>query len=183
VGHNSLPSVFSVFQSTSWWLDTGANVHVRSDATLFSSYQTARDSTVMMGNGSHATVHGVGTFDLKLTSEKIVQLKKVQHVPTIGKNLVSGSLLCRDGFKVVIESNKFVVSKCGQFIGKDYECGGLFHFSVSDYCNKSVNLISHGIHESDASVWHSRLYYLNFGSMFRISTMSLIPKFFHCQRL
>jgi hypothetical protein len=84
----------------------------------------------MMGNGSHATVSGVGAVDLKLTSEKIVQLKNVQHVPTIGKNLVSGSLLCRDGFKVVIESNKFIVSKCGQFIGKGYECGGLFRFSV-----------------------------------------------------
>jgi hypothetical protein len=107
-GYNSLPSVFSVFQSTSWWLDTGSNVHVCSDATLFSSYQTAQDSTVMMGNGSHATVRDVGTVDLKLTSGKIMQ-----HVPTIGKNLVSGSLLCTDGFKVVIESNKFVVSKCG----------------------------------------------------------------------
>jgi hypothetical protein len=104
---------FSVFQSTSWWLDISANVHICSDATLFSSYQTARDSTLMMGNGSHATVRGVGTVDLKLTSETIVQLKNVQHVPTIGKNLVSGSLLCRDGFKVVIESNKFVMSKCG----------------------------------------------------------------------
>jgi hypothetical protein len=68
---------------------------------------------MMMGNGSHATVRGVGTVDLKLTSEKIVQLKNVQHVPTIGKNLVSGFLLCRDGFKVVIESNKFIMSKCG----------------------------------------------------------------------
>jgi hypothetical protein len=82
----------------------------------------------MMGNGSHGTVRGVGTVDLKLTSRKIMQLNNVQHVPIIGKNLVSGSLLCRDGFKVVIESNKFVVSKCGQFIGKGYECGGLFFF-------------------------------------------------------
>jgi hypothetical protein len=53
----------------------------------------------MMGNGSHATVRGVGTVDLKLTSGKIVQLKNVHHVPTIGKNLVSGSLLCRDSLK------------------------------------------------------------------------------------
>jgi hypothetical protein len=71
-GYNSLPSVVLVFQSTSWWLDTGANVHVCSDAILFSSYQTARDSTVMMGNGLHATVYGVGMVDLKLTSGKIV---------------------------------------------------------------------------------------------------------------
>jgi hypothetical protein len=69
-GYNSLPLVFSVFQYTSWWLDTGANIHMCSDTTLFSSYQTARDSTVMMGNGSHATVRGVGMVDLKLTSER-----------------------------------------------------------------------------------------------------------------
>jgi hypothetical protein len=112
-GYGNLPSVLSVFQSTTWWLDSGANIYVCSDASLFSSYQVARDSSMMMENGSHASVHGVGTIDLKLTSGKIVQLKNMQHVPSINKNLVSGSLLCRDDFKLVLEMNKFVVSKCG----------------------------------------------------------------------
>jgi hypothetical protein len=66
----------------------------------------------MMRNGSHASVRDVSMIDLKLTSGKIVQLKNVQHVPSINKNLVSDSLLCRDGFKLVLESNKFVMSKC-----------------------------------------------------------------------
>jgi hypothetical protein len=57
----------------------------------------------MIKNRSHASVHGVGTVDLKLTSRKIMQLKNVQHVPSINKNLLSCSLLCRDGFKVVLE--------------------------------------------------------------------------------
>jgi hypothetical protein len=35
---------------------------------------------VMVGNGSHASIRGVGPVDLKLTSEKIIQLKNVQHV-------------------------------------------------------------------------------------------------------
>jgi hypothetical protein len=55
--------------------------------------------------------HSVGTVDLKFTSGKIMQLKNVHHVPSINKNLVSGSLLCRDGFKIDLESNKLVVSK------------------------------------------------------------------------
>jgi hypothetical protein len=63
----------------------------------------------------------------------------VQHVPSINKNLVSGSLLGRDGFKLVFESNKVVVSRHGLFIGKGYECGGLFRFSLLDFCNKVVN--------------------------------------------
>jgi hypothetical protein len=100
-----------------------------------------------MWNGSHASVRGVVTVDLKLTSRKIVQ-----HVPFINKNLISGSLLCSDGFKVVLESNKFIGSKCGQFIGKGYVCGGLFRFLVSECCNKSVNNICDGINESDASI-------------------------------
>ena len=48
----------------------------------------------------------VSTHHLKFTSEKTVQ-----HVPTIKKNLVSDSLLCRDGFKLVFESNKCILSK------------------------------------------------------------------------
>nr|ABA94191.1 retrotransposon protein, putative, Ty1-copia subclass [Oryza sativa Japonica Group] len=82
----------------------------------------ARGSTVLMGNGSHASVHGVSTVDLKFTSGKIVQLKNVQHVPSIDRNLVSGSRLTRDGFKLVFESNKVVVSKHGYFIGKGSKC-------------------------------------------------------------
>jgi hypothetical protein len=125
--------------------------------------------------GSHASIHGVGMVDLKLTSGKMVQLKNVQHVPSINKNLVSCSLLCRDGFKVVLESNKFVMLKCGQFIGKGYVYGGLFCLSVSDFCNKSVNNICDGINESDASVWYSCLCHFNFGFISRLSSLNLIP--------
>jgi hypothetical protein len=173
-GYGNLPYVLLVFQSTTWRPDSGANVHVCSDASLFSSYQVARNSFVMMGNGSYASVHGVGMVDLKLTLGKIMQLKNMQYVPAINKNLVSGSLLCRDGFKVVLESNRFIASKCGQFIGKGYVCRGLFRFSGSDFYNKSVNNICDGINESDASIWHSCLCHLNFGSMSQLSSLNLI---------
>ena len=93
---NLLPTVLSVFCSPEWWVDTGANIHVCADASLFSSYQDGGTSSLLMGNGSHARVLGVGTVNLKFTSGKTVRLKNVQHVPTIKKNLVSGSLLCRD---------------------------------------------------------------------------------------
>ncbi|KAK1678286.1 hypothetical protein QYE76_039134 [Lolium multiflorum] len=55
---------------------------------LFTVLSVARDSSVLMGNGSHASVRGVGTVDLKFTSGKIVQLRNVQHVPTMNKNLI-----------------------------------------------------------------------------------------------
>src|SRR5438105_6666255 len=118
VGYGKFPTVLSVCHSPEWWIDTGANVHICADISMFSSYQATRTSSVLMRNRSHAYVHGVGTVDLKLTSGKIVRLKNVHHVPSINKNLVSGSLLCRDGYKLVCESNKVVVSKYETFLVK-----------------------------------------------------------------
>jgi hypothetical protein len=84
---------------------------VYADISLFSSYQVGRTSSLLIGNGARAV-------DLKLTLGKTVQLKNVQHVSLIRKNLISGSLLCRDGFKLMFESNKCVFSKYGTFVGK-----------------------------------------------------------------
>jgi transposase InsO family protein len=74
----------------------------------------------------------------------------------------------------VLESNKVVMSKHGQFIGKGYDCGGLFRLSLADFCNKSVNHICGTINDN-SSVWHSRLCHVNFGLMLRLSSLNLIP--------
>jgi len=168
-----LPSVFSVCHSPDWWVDTGANIHVCADVSLFSFYQAGRAGSLLMGNGARAAVRGVGTVDLKLTSGKTVQLRNVHHVPSIKKNLISGSLLCRDGFRLVFESNKFVLSKYGIFVGKGYESGGLFRLSLVDTCLSSVNHVSHDI---ETNIWHSRLCHINFGCMSRLVGLNLIPK-------
>jgi hypothetical protein len=121
-------SVLSVFYLPEWWVDTGTNIYVCADIFLFFSYQFGRTASLLMGNGSHARVLGVGTVNLKFISIKIVRLKNVHRVPTIKKNLVSGSLLCRDGYKLVFKSNKCILSKFITFIGKHYDSGGLFCF-------------------------------------------------------
>jgi hypothetical protein len=77
----------------------------------------------------------------------------MQHIPTIKKNIVSGSLLCRDGFKLVFESNKYVLLKYVNFVGKGYDYGGLFRLSLSDKCNNFVKHVMNTYDES--SVWHS----------------------------
>jgi hypothetical protein len=70
----------------------------------------------LLGNDAHARVLGAGTVTMKFTSGKTIQLKNVQHVPTIKKNLVRVSLLCRVSFKLVFESNKCIISKFGTLI-------------------------------------------------------------------
>ena len=81
-GYGIFPTILPVFQSPDWLIDTGANVHVCVDASMFSSYQATGTSPVLIRNGSHAIVRGVGTVDLKFTSGKTVRLKNVHHVPS-----------------------------------------------------------------------------------------------------
>jgi hypothetical protein len=171
---NILPTVLSVCHSPEWWIDTGANIYVCADISLFSSYQAGGAGSLLMGNGSHARVLGIGTVNLKLTLGKTMRLKNVQHVPTIKKNLVSGSLLCRDGFKFVFESNKCVLSKYGNFVGKCYESGGLFRLSLSENCSNVVNNV---MNINESNVLHPRLCHINFGCMAWLANLSLIPKF------
>ena len=166
---NYLPTVLSVCLLPDWWVDTAANIHVCADISLFSSYQVGLASSLLKENGTHAVVLGAGTVNLKFTMGKIVQLKNMQHVPSIKKNLVSGPLLCRDGFKLAFESNKCVVSKYGTFIGKGYENGGLFRLSLMDSCDKLVNHVRH----DDCNIWHSRLCHINFGCMTSIWSKDL----------
>ena len=170
-----LPFAFSVCYSPDWWVDTGANIHVCADFSLFSFYQAEWAGSLLMGNGVRVAVHGVGTVVLKLTSGKTVQLKNVHHVPSIKKNLISGSLLCRDGYKLVFESNKCVISKYGTFVGKGYESGGMFRLSLVDTCFKSVNNVVNNV---ETNIWHSRLCHVNIGCMSRLASLNLILKFY-----
>jgi hypothetical protein len=126
-----------------------------------------------MGKRSHARVLGVGTVILKFTSGKTVLLKNVQHVPSIKKNLVSGPLLCRDGYKLVFESNKCILSKYGTVVGKGYHSGGLFYLYLHDVCNKSVN----NVISNDSYIWYSRHCHINFGCVLRLENLNLILKF------
>jgi hypothetical protein len=93
--------------------------------------------------------------------------------PSIKKNLVSGSLLCQDGYKLVFESNKCILSKYRTFVGKGYDSGGLFRLSFHNVCNKSVNSVI----SNESYIWHSRLCHINFGCVSRLANLNLIPKF------
>ena len=59
-----------------------------------------------MGNSAVSKVEGKGKVILKWTSRKELTLNDVLHVPDIHKNLISGSILSKKGFRMVFESDK-----------------------------------------------------------------------------
>lgn len=85
---------------------------------MFSTYKKMDDTKkVYMGNAAASTVEGKGKVLLKWTSGKILTLTNVWHVLEIHKNLVSGTLLNKNVFKLVFESDKFTLTKGEMYVG------------------------------------------------------------------
>ncbi|KAM1493880.1 hypothetical protein ACFX10_025604 [Malus domestica] len=166
-----------VSDTNDWWIDTGATRHICGDKNLFSTYEpNSSGEKLYMGNASAAEVVGKGRVVLKFTSGKELTLLNVLHVPEIRKNLVSGPLLSNKGLKLVFESDKFVLSKGGMFVGKGYLAEGLFKLNVIvDVSMNNINKASVYSVES-IELWHARLGHINYRSMHRMANLGLIPK-------
>ncbi|GKA15359.1 hypothetical protein Tco_0695106 [Tanacetum coccineum] len=69
-----------------------------------------------------------GSVVLELSSGKTVTLFNVLYVPKLRKNLVSGPVLNKYGYKQVYKSDKYILSKCGVFVGFGYYNNGHVHY-------------------------------------------------------
>ena len=112
---------------------------------------------------------------LKMTSGKNLTLNNVLFVPDIRKNLVSGSLLNKHGFRIVIESDKLVLTKSGMFVGKGYVNDGIFKLNVMSVKDNGIKNSSAYLLESP-NLWHARLGHMNFDTLRRLSAKEYIPK-------
>ncbi|GKA61145.1 zinc finger, CCHC-type containing protein, partial [Tanacetum coccineum] len=159
-----------------WWVDSGATVHVCKCRCWFKTYESLNDGSIIhMGNESTALVHGRGCVDLKFSYGKIVSLFNVLYVPNIRKNLVSRSVLNNCDYKQVIESNKFVLSKHGVFIGFGYLSNQMFRLNIVNDNIASAFMSTSKL--NDSLLWHVRLVHVYFKRMLDMSKDGLISAF------
>ncbi|GJS43605.1 zinc finger, CCHC-type containing protein [Tanacetum coccineum] len=159
-----------------WWVDSGAIVHVCKDRCSFKKYESLNEGSILyMGNELTALVHRRSCVDLRFSSGKIVLLFHVLHVPNIRKNLVSTRVLNNYGYKQVIKSNKFVLSKHGVFIGFGYLSNHMFKLNnINDNIGSAFMSTSK---LNDSILWHARLGHVYFKRMQDMSKDGLIPAF------
>ncbi|KAL0427835.1 UNVERIFIED_CONTAM: Retrovirus-related Pol polyprotein from transposon TNT 1-94 [Sesamum latifolium] len=110
------PELLTIYEPCDWLIDTGANLHICADKSLFVPYQAISGMTVSMGNSSTAEVLGIGSMDLKFPSGLILSLKRVHHVPTVKRNIISGSVIVREGYELAFKFNKVVIQQFGIFV-------------------------------------------------------------------
>nr|GEZ51238.1 Pol polyprotein [Tanacetum cinerariifolium] len=156
--------------------------HICNSRRMFVSYQKVNKSKPMfMGNETTSKIEEKGKVILNLTSGKDLVLSNVLHVPDIIKNLISGPILSNKGFKLVFESDKFVITKGGVYVGKGYLDEGLFKLSVvtndNVINNNNASTSTASVYMIDPSfLWHSRLGHVNFCSLQRMINLGMLPK-------
>ncbi|GJT21196.1 zinc finger, CCHC-type containing protein [Tanacetum coccineum] len=154
----------------------GATVHVCKDRCWFKTYESLNDGSILhMENESTALVHGRGCVDLRFSSGKVVSLLNVLHVPNIRKNLVSSSMLNNCGYKQVIKSNKFILSKHDVFIGSGYLSNHMFMLNIVSDNIGSVFMPTFKL--NNAILWHARLGHVHFKMMQDMFKDGLITTF------
>jgi len=87
-------------------------------------------------------------------------------------------LLVQQGYKVVFEFNRVVITKYSAFVAKGYICDGLFKLSLilfsSNQISSSFSLTIINIESCDMG--HARLGHENLNSITRMMSLNLIPK-------
>ncbi|GJU01113.1 retrovirus-related pol polyprotein from transposon TNT 1-94 [Tanacetum coccineum] len=141
-----------------WWVDTGVTHHVCTDKSMFHLFRAVDNGEKLyMGNSATTDIKGEGDVILKMTSKKELKLTNVLYVLEIRKNLVSGWLLNKFGFRLVFKSDKFVLSKNQMYVGKGYVVNGMFKLNVMVVMNK-INIMNSSTYFIESSnVWHGRL--------------------------
>ncbi|GJV93957.1 zinc finger, CCHC-type containing protein [Tanacetum coccineum] len=120
-----------------WWIDSGATTHVCKDCCWFKTYESVEDGSVLyMGDDHFAPVHGKGSVTLEFSSGKTITLFNVLYVPKLRKNLVSGPMLNKCGYKQVYEFDKYILSKSGVFVEFGYYNSGIIHEITVPYTSQ-----------------------------------------------
>nr|GEU87059.1 zinc finger, CCHC-type [Tanacetum cinerariifolium] len=112
-----------------WWIDFGATTHVCKDRCWFKTYEPVEDGSLLyMGDDHFALFYGKGSVVLGFSSRKSITLFNVLYVPKLCKNLISSPVLNKCGYKQVYESDKYILSKSGVFVGFGYYNNGHVHY-------------------------------------------------------
>ena len=110
---------------------------------MFSTFELIKTrEKEFMGDFSTSEMKGQGKVILKMTSRKELTLINVLYVPQICKNLASDSFLNSHGFWLVLESNKFVLSKSGMYVGKGYRNDSIWKLIVMTITKLEMNKAS-----------------------------------------
>ena len=89
-----------------------------------------------------------------------------------------GSLLNSHEFRFVFESDTFVLSKSGMYVGKWYMSDGMWNLNIMTIIKLDINKVSTFAYILESSnLWHDRLGHVNYDTFRRLINLNYIQTF------
>lgn len=127
-------------QPFSFWLDSGSPLHITNTLQGFIRKRAPRsdENHVCVGNGLRVAVKAIGVLKLDLGSGNVLFLDNVFFVPSMRRNLLSVSLLVKNGCSFFIDNFGIKISRNSQLIGS----GSIVNDYLQLHCNFPKEILS-----------------------------------------
>jgi hypothetical protein len=119
-------SLYLDYLSCTWWIDSGATIHVVNSLQGLSMRKTLRrrERTITVANGEEAEVEAIGELPLEIRNDFTLYLHDVFYVPSMRRNLIYVSCLDDDGFDCLFGKKQYLII----FNDKVVDCTGMTSF-------------------------------------------------------
>uniref|UniRef100_A0A2N9GSR4 Integrase catalytic domain-containing protein n=1 Tax=Fagus sylvatica TaxID=28930 RepID=A0A2N9GSR4_FAGSY len=124
-----------------------------------------------MGNKSYADIVGIGDICVETNTGYTLKLKDVRHIPDMRLNLISVSVLDKEGYESHLGNGKWKLFKGSLVFARGKICCTLYKTQVK-LCRDVVNAAQD---DSTPDLWHRRLAHMSEKGLQILAKKSLIP--------
>jgi hypothetical protein len=141
-------SLYIDYSKSTWWIDSGATIHVINSLQGFRWTRTTQRSErqIRVANGVQADVEAVGDVHLELDTRFVLILRDVFFVPILQRNLISVSCLDNDGFDCHFGDGKCLIECNDTLVTVAFKRNDLYLLSlcesVNSICDDNANVSS-----------------------------------------
>ena len=174
-------SLYLDLPTNTWWIDSGATVHVANSLQRFHMKRTLPkgERSIRVANGLKVGVDAIGDLALELDGGFILYLRNILFVPSMRRNLISVSCLDDENIHYHFGDGKCVIQYNNENVGLAIRQDELYLLShcesVNDMSTSSaMNVCDESAkrkrsdNESSSKLWHHRLSHISRGRIERL---------------
>jgi hypothetical protein len=127
-------SLFLSYSKFTWWIDSGAIIHVANSLLEFHMRWTLRrrERSIRVANGVEAEVEVIGELLLELNNGFILRLYNVLYIPSLSRNLISVSCLDDDGYDCQFGNRQCLILFNNKVMGLDFQQDKIYMLSMHE---------------------------------------------------
>uniref|UniRef100_A0A2N9FFW3 Integrase catalytic domain-containing protein n=1 Tax=Fagus sylvatica TaxID=28930 RepID=A0A2N9FFW3_FAGSY len=154
-----------------WVIDSVASYHVTPRKEFFTMYKARNLGRVKMGNKSYADIVGIGDICVETNTGYTLKLKDVRHIPDMHLNLISVSVLDKEGYESHLGNGKWKLFKGSLVFARGKICCTVYKTQVM-LCRDVVNAAQD---DFTPDLWHKWLAHMSEKELQILAKKSLIP--------